>query len=74
MQENHAGLAIFKLFKYADGVDIFLMIFGSICAVANGVSQPIMAILFGGVVHTFSTADHHHMLHLVSQVLQILYN
>lgn len=75
MQEKHAaglsgtqGVPIYELLEYADILDIFLMTVGSICAMANGVSQPIMALLFGNVVDTFSTTDHSHMVHEVSQV------
>ncbi|CDP18683.1 unnamed protein product [Coffea canephora] len=71
---NEKGFSLFTLFKFADGVDIFLMVFGSICAIANGLAQPVMALLFGGVVDTFSTADYQHMPQDILRVsIKLLY-
>ncbi|KAL3522614.1 hypothetical protein ACH5RR_015448 [Cinchona calisaya] len=65
---NERSFSLFMLFMYADGVDILLMVFGSMCAIGNGLSQPIMAILFGGLVDTFNAADHQHMIQEVLPV------
>ncbi|XP_027184224.1 ABC transporter B family member 9-like [Coffea eugenioides] len=71
---NEKGFSLFTLFKFAVGVDIFLMVFGSICAIANGLAQPVMALLFGGVVDTFSTADYQHMPQDILRVsIKLLY-
>ncbi|XP_071921396.1 ABC transporter B family member 9-like isoform X2 [Coffea arabica] len=71
---NEKGFSLFTLFKFADGVDIFLMVFGSIYAIANGLAQPVMALLFGGVVDTFSTADYQHMPQDILRVsIKLLY-
>uniref|UniRef100_A0A674I892 ATP-binding cassette sub-family B member 5 n=1 Tax=Terrapene triunguis TaxID=2587831 RepID=A0A674I892_9SAUR len=40
---NHLKL----LFRYADGLDITLMVFGTIAAVLNGVCLPLMSLVFG---------------------------
>lgn len=42
-----------KLFAFADPLDYVLMIVGSIGALANGVSLPIMTIIFGDLVNSF---------------------
>uniref|UniRef100_A0A8C3IC12 ABC-type xenobiotic transporter n=1 Tax=Chrysemys picta bellii TaxID=8478 RepID=A0A8C3IC12_CHRPI len=36
-----------SLFRYADGLDITLMVFGTIAAVLNGVCLPLMSLVFG---------------------------
>ncbi|XP_067417766.1 ATP-binding cassette sub-family B member 5 [Emydura macquarii macquarii] len=35
------------IFRYADGLDITLMVFGTIAAVINGVCLPLMSLVFG---------------------------
>uniref|UniRef100_A0A8C3IBA7 ABC-type xenobiotic transporter n=1 Tax=Chrysemys picta bellii TaxID=8478 RepID=A0A8C3IBA7_CHRPI len=35
------------IFRYADGLDITLMVFGTIAAVLNGVCLPLMSLVFG---------------------------
>lgn len=42
-----------KLFVFADGIDMLLMIIGSIGASANGVSMPLMAVIFGDMIDSF---------------------
>uniref|UniRef100_A0A8C3S2E3 ATP-binding cassette sub-family B member 5 n=1 Tax=Chelydra serpentina TaxID=8475 RepID=A0A8C3S2E3_CHESE len=35
------------IFRYADGLDITLMVFGTIAAILNGVCLPLMSLVFG---------------------------
>ncbi|KAF8042949.1 hypothetical protein BT93_A1322 [Corymbia citriodora subsp. variegata] len=42
-----------KLFSFADSTDMLLMVVGSIGAVGNGLSLPIMTLLFGQLINTF---------------------
>ncbi|KQK09336.1 ABC transporter B family member 4 [Brachypodium distachyon] len=44
------------LFRYADGTDLLLMLMGTLGALANGVSQPVMIIIFGDLVDAFGGA------------------
>ncbi|CAL4974577.1 unnamed protein product [Urochloa decumbens] len=44
------------LFRYADGTDVLLMVLGTVGALANGVSQPIMTVIFGQVINAFGGA------------------
>lgn len=46
-----------KLFSFADRKDIVLMIFGTISAVANGMTNPLLTILFGNLVNAFMSLD-----------------
>ncbi|GAA0167368.1 ATP-binding cassette [Lithospermum erythrorhizon] len=63
-----------KLFYFGDGVDIALVVVGSICAIMNGTSQPVMALLFGSLVETFGTSDHQNIVHNITKVcLKIFY-
>ncbi|CAM2105501.1 ATP-binding cassette sub-family B member 5 isoform X1 [Lepidochelys kempii] len=41
------------IFRYADGLDITLMIFGTIAAVLNGVCLPLMSLVFGEMSDSF---------------------
>jgi ATP-binding cassette subfamily B (MDR/TAP) protein 1 len=44
------------LFRYADGTDVLLMILGTVGSLANGVTQPIMMVIFGQVIDAFGGA------------------
>ncbi|XP_025960915.1 ATP-binding cassette sub-family B member 5 [Dromaius novaehollandiae] len=46
-------VSIFELFRYADWVDILLMIVGLIAAAANGTGLPLMIIIFGDMTNSF---------------------
>ncbi|KAJ3106313.1 ATP-binding cassette, sub-B (MDR TAP), member 4 [Phlyctochytrium planicorne] len=48
-------LSYFDLFRFADSTDRTLMAVGSVCAAANGVSQPIMTIVFGSLLNALLT-------------------
>ncbi|KAF5752776.1 hypothetical protein HS088_TW01G00694 [Tripterygium wilfordii] len=73
-KEKVKKVAFYKLFEFADRVDAVMMIVGSICAVANGMSQPVMTIIFGQVVNNFGSSDSSDVLDQVSQVcLEFVY-
>lgn len=44
----------FCQFRYADGVDIFLMLLGTIMSMANGAVLPLMVIVFGEMTDSFA--------------------
>lgn len=44
-----------KLFSFADSTDILLMIVGTIAAIGNGVSMPLMSLLMGEMVNSFGS-------------------
>ncbi|XP_073533891.1 ATP-binding cassette sub-family B member 5-like isoform X2 [Phyllobates terribilis] len=46
-KEKPKMVGTFKVFRYANRMDIFYMILGFLGAVANGLSQPLMLIVFG---------------------------
>ncbi|KAF9669200.1 hypothetical protein SADUNF_Sadunf14G0083100 [Salix dunnii] len=51
--EETETVPFIKLFSFADSTDILLMILGTIGAVGNGASIPIMSILFGDLTNSF---------------------
>ncbi|XP_028764865.1 ABC transporter B family member 9-like [Neltuma alba] len=57
-----------KLFTFADRRDVILMTIGTICAVANGLSQPLMTLIFGKLINTFGSTDQSRIVHEVSKV------
>lgn len=40
-------------FRYADGVDILLMLLGTVMSMANGAVLPLMVIVFGDMTNSF---------------------
>ncbi|KAG9292640.1 hypothetical protein G9A89_007012 [Geosiphon pyriformis] len=46
-------VSFIQLFRFADSWDIFLMIIGSLAAVANGSSIPVMTIIFSNFLTAF---------------------
>lgn len=55
-----------KLFSFADSWDSLLMFLGTISAVGNGVSMPLMTIIIGDVIDAFGTKQ---VVHEVSKVM-----
>ncbi|RLM99973.1 ABC transporter B family member 11-like isoform X2 [Panicum miliaceum] len=75
MEEEEKGeVGLHRLFRFADGADVALMAAGAAGAVASGVAQPLMTLVFGEVVHAFGSGSRHDVLHRVSGVcLKFLY-
>ncbi|KAL1196719.1 ABC transporter B family member 11 [Cardamine amara subsp. amara] len=51
--EKPKTVPFYKLFAFADSVDVFLMICGSIGAIGNGLCLPLMTLLFGDLIDSF---------------------
>ncbi|XP_078719768.1 phosphatidylcholine translocator ABCB4-like [Lampetra fluviatilis] len=51
VKTNMVGL--FRLFRFASGLDKLMMVVGLIFAIANGAALPVMIILFGEMTDTF---------------------
>ena len=67
-EEGKGKVGLHSLFRFADAADALLMAAGAAGAVANGVSQPLMTLVFGEVVEAFGSASRHDVLHRVSEV------
>ena len=64
-------IPLYKLFSFADSVDVVLMIVGTIGAVGNGLCLPLMTVLFGELTDSFgqnqNTPD---VVRVVSKVIK----
>lgn len=56
------------LFKNADAMDVVLMLVGTVSALASGMSQVVMAIIFGQMVDAFGGATPGTILPRVNKV------
>ncbi|XP_042002674.1 ABC transporter B family member 4-like isoform X2 [Salvia splendens] len=65
--EEHA-VPFHKMFAFADSFDKLLMIVGSIGAIGNGVSMPLMTVLFGELVDSFGQNQTNNVVSVVSKV------
>lgn len=64
----------YKLFSFADPVDFLLMLVGTIAAVGNGISLPLMTIIFGDVVNSFGQKSNiQDLTSAVSKVIMSLF-
>ncbi|XP_065859877.1 ABC transporter B family member 11-like [Euphorbia lathyris] len=67
--ENANTIPFFKLFSFADSTDILLMVIGTIGAIGNGVSMPLMSLLMGEMINSFGgNQDDDKMVEIVSKV------
>ncbi|GJM89642.1 hypothetical protein PR202_ga05850 [Eleusine coracana subsp. coracana] len=66
-EEEKVVVGLHRLFQFADGADALLMAAGAAGAVANGVAQPLMTLVFGEVVHAFGSGSRDDVLRRVSQ-------
>lgn len=67
--EKTNSVPFHRLFSFADFTDIMLMIIGSIGAVGNGISLPLMTIFLGDMINAFGeNQNNKDVLHVVSKV------
>ncbi|KAG5622230.1 hypothetical protein H5410_007448 [Solanum commersonii] len=77
MEDNNNGekkgdedqkVSFFKLFSFADKFDVALMIIGTIGAIGNGLTQPLMTLIFGQLVNSFGSSNSDEVVHKISKV------
>ncbi|KAK3161653.1 hypothetical protein QOZ80_1BG0079790 [Eleusine coracana subsp. coracana] len=76
-EEEHGGVGettnskvpFLGMFRYADRTDAALMAVGTAAAVANGMSEPLMTVVFSLVIECFGAGDDTTILHRVSKVV-----
>ncbi|KAM7505898.1 hypothetical protein LguiB_004802 [Lonicera macranthoides] len=61
-------VAFYKLFSFADQLDVVLMVIGTVGGIANGLCQPLMTLIFGQLINSFGTSDNATVVHEVSKV------
>ncbi|XP_076808163.1 ATP-dependent translocase ABCB1-like [Clavelina lepadiformis] len=52
-KEPEPTLNYYQIFRYADNMDLFLLIVGTVAAAAHGAALPVMFILFGDMTNSF---------------------
>ncbi|XP_059629378.1 ABC transporter B family member 11-like isoform X2 [Cornus florida] len=68
-EESSDTVPFYKLFSFADSTDVMLMIAGTIGAIANGLSVPLMSVLFGDLTNSFGqNQNSKDVVRLVSKV------
>ncbi|KAG8055757.1 hypothetical protein GUJ93_ZPchr0001g29626 [Zizania palustris] len=56
------------MFRYADRLDVLLMVVGTVGAVGNGMSEPLMTVFFGNVINSFGQNGSGTILRSVTKV------
>ncbi|XP_050205105.1 ABC transporter B family member 11-like [Mercurialis annua] len=74
-KEKAKTVSYYKLFSFADSIDMLLMIAGTIGACGNGFSLPLMSLLLGRMVDSFGTnQSNQNIVDVISKVsLQFVY-
>lgn len=70
-KKDEQKVAFHRLFAFADGRDVALMAIGTVSAVGNGISMPIMTLIFGQIIDAFGYADDSTVVHQVNKVCSI---
>jgi hypothetical protein len=70
IKDNKANQKVpfYMLFNFADKIDVTLMIIGTISAMANGLAQPLMTLIFGKIINAFGSSDPSDVVKQVSKV------
>ncbi|KAK4802353.1 hypothetical protein SAY86_000556 [Trapa natans] len=61
-------VSFFKLFSFADCLDVVLMTVGTVAAVGNGLSQPISTLIFGNMINSFGSSEQAEVLKEVTKI------
>ena len=61
-------VSLLGMFRYADRLDVLLMVVGAVAAVGNGVAEPLVTLLFGKVIDSFGDSTTQSILRSVSKV------
>ncbi|CAI9782114.1 unnamed protein product [Fraxinus pennsylvanica] len=67
-EKKDQKVPFYKLFAYSDRLDIALIIVGTISAIGNGLTQPLMTLIFGQIINSFGGTDPSRVVHEVSKV------
>ncbi|CAO1947845.1 unnamed protein product [Urochloa humidicola] len=73
-KENGGGdagkkVSFVGLFQHADGKDVVLMVVGTVAALGNGLTQPLMTVIFGQLINAFGGATTESILDRVIKVV-----
>ena len=72
---NDRNVSIWKFFKYADSFDLWLMAFGTVGTIADGITLPMVMLVLSTMIDTIgnfgpgSTGNHfHHSINTVTTI------
>ncbi|KAF7130382.1 hypothetical protein RHSIM_Rhsim10G0047700 [Rhododendron simsii] len=69
LESSTKTVPFYKLFSFADSVDVALMIVGTIGAVGNGIGIPFTSVFFGEMIDSFGqNQNNKDIVHVVSKV------
>uniref|UniRef100_A0ACD5ZNS6 Uncharacterized protein n=1 Tax=Avena sativa TaxID=4498 RepID=A0ACD5ZNS6_AVESA len=72
--DHGKSVSFTRQFQYADGTDLLLMLVGTVAALGNGMSQPLMTVIFGDVIDALGGATAHNVLHRANKsILSFVY-
>ncbi|KAF3455611.1 hypothetical protein FNV43_RR00247 [Rhamnella rubrinervis] len=69
--DDQQKVSFYKLFSFADRLDVVLMTAGIIAAIANGMSQPLMMLIFGKLVNSFGSSTRSNVIDEISGLIII---
>ncbi|XP_015582280.1 ABC transporter B family member 9 isoform X1 [Ricinus communis] len=61
-------VAFYKLFTFADSLDWVLIVVGTVCATAHGLSDSLMILIFSKIINSFGTAQKSDIIRQVSEI------
>nr|XP_011463650.1 PREDICTED: ABC transporter B family member 4-like [Fragaria vesca subsp. vesca] len=68
-EDGTKTVPLYKLFSFADSMDYLLMFVGTISAIGNGLVTPLLAIVFGDLINSFTeTGNNKRVVDAVSKV------
>lgn len=56
------------VFRYTHRADVVLMAVGTVAAMANGMAEPLMTVVFSAVIDCFGGGDSSTVLHRITKV------
>jgi len=56
-EEKVEPIGMFKLFRFADRIDVLCMVIGALMSMIHGASTPIFTIVFGDVINTLGDSN-----------------
>ncbi|KAI9195310.1 hypothetical protein LWI28_013695 [Acer negundo] len=65
--DQNQKVSFYKLFTFADRLDVVMMIVGTLSAIIGGLAQPLMSVIFGEIVDSFGTATPDNVVGVVSK-------
>ncbi|KAK0606238.1 hypothetical protein LWI29_035500 [Acer saccharum] len=65
--DQNQKVSFYKLFTFADRLDVVMMIVGTLSAIMGGLAQPLMSVIFGEIVDSFGTATADNVVSVVSK-------